>query len=192
MFLYTFYSDIIVCSEVTWATCSSSSGLPISLFCISFISCWYSLLRCSSCLLHRIPVSPTQSTTTLLLSFYLNSLSLLWWVCDRARWGSLAWARCDTTLCSFLSRCLCFSLQRSSSSSTFLLCSSTFLLRRTVRSQRRGVEDKAGYEAGGTRWTRTWVQLRVGFITCDMILLYIVNQSWLHNIIRCIITFRTV
>lgn len=152
MCLYTFYLDIIACSEVTWATCSSSSGLPITLFCISLISCWYSLLRCSSCLLHRIPVSSSQSTTTLLLSFYLNSLSLLWWVCDRAKWVSLAWARCDTTLCSFLSRCLCFSLQRSSSSSTFLLCSSTFLLRK------KSLVTKVGSGGQGRIWSK-WDQM---------------------------------
>lgn len=74
---------------------------------------------------------------------YLNSRSLLWWVCDRARWGSLAWARLDTTRCSFFSLCLCFSLQRSSSSSAFFLCSSTFLLRGDSPVTRAG-----GYRVG--------------------------------------------
>lgn len=39
--------------SLTCATCSSSSGLPFTLRRISLISCWYSFLRCSSCLLHR-------------------------------------------------------------------------------------------------------------------------------------------
>lgn len=38
---------------LTCATCSSSSGLPFTLRCISLISCWYSFLRCSSCFLYR-------------------------------------------------------------------------------------------------------------------------------------------
>lgn len=63
------YLAVIVCyllkSGVTWATCSSSSGLPITLLCISLISCWYSLLRCSSCLLQRIPVSRAGGATQL-------------------------------------------------------------------------------------------------------------------------------
>lgn len=64
-----------------------------------------------------------------LFSAYLNSLSLFGWVCERARWGSLAWARFRTSPCSRFSLCICLSLHRSSSSSAFFLCCSTFLFR---------------------------------------------------------------
>ncbi|KAG5855643.1 hypothetical protein ANANG_G00051280, partial [Anguilla anguilla] len=68
----------------------------------------------------------------LLLSLgYLNCLSLALHVWDRARWGSLARARLDTTLCSLRSLCLCLRLQLSSSSLAFVLCSRTLLLRET-------------------------------------------------------------
>ena len=63
------------------------------------------------------------------ISGYLNCLSLVWQVSDRARCGSFAWARLDTTFWSFFSLCFCLSFQLSSSSSAFFLCSSTFLLK---------------------------------------------------------------
>lgn len=157
----------------TCATCSRSSGRPFTLFCISLISCWYSFLRCSSCFLHSahrvqqmVPLhltSPPCCSSSLLMCFfpppYLNSRSLLWWVCDRARWGSLAWARLDTTRCSFFSLCLCFSLQRSSSSSAFFLCSSTFLLGGDSPVTRAG-----GFRVGqgSRRIGDGWLRVRVG------------------------------
>ena len=84
---------------------------------------------------HNCPTTNRKKTVLLLISLDLNSLSLFWWVCDSDMWGSLAWARFNTTLCSFLSLCFCFSFHCSSSSPAFLLCSSTFLLRETDWSQ---------------------------------------------------------
>lgn len=46
-------SDLKLRLMFTCATCSSSSGLPFTLCCISLISCRYSFLRWSSCFLRR-------------------------------------------------------------------------------------------------------------------------------------------
>ena len=86
----------------------------------------------------------TAHAAVMLLSGYLNSLSLVCCICERARWGSLAWARFDTTFCSFFSLCFCLSFHRSSSSSAFFLCSSAFLLRETIWSQMQGGLDGMG------------------------------------------------
>ena len=59
---------------LTCATCSSSSGLPFTLRCISLISCWYSFLRCTSCFLHRAQITSWCLTAAQLR---LQSLSLL-------------------------------------------------------------------------------------------------------------------
>lgn len=99
----------------------------------------------------------TAHAAVMLLSGYLNSLSLVCCICERARWGSLAWARLDTTLCSFFSLCFCLSFHRSSSSSAFFLCSSAFLLRETIWSQMQGGLDGMGWDfrragAGNSGW----------------------------------------